>query len=76
MSSHFVLPLACGGGRQSHHASLTQAESDLKKENIRTPNDAWKGYLKTWDCWNCQSSWDIAPEPLKGGGAYSAPLNP
>ena len=23
---------------------------DLKKENIRSPNDAWKGYLKTWDC--------------------------
>ena len=33
---------------QTHHASLTQAKRDLKKENIRSPNDEWKGYLKTW----------------------------
>ena len=36
-------------GRRSHHASLTKAKRVLKKENIRSPNDAWKGYLKTWD---------------------------
>ena len=35
--------------RRSHHASLTKAKRVLKKEKIRSPNDAWKGYLKTWD---------------------------
>ena len=46
-------------GRQSHHVSLTKAKRVLKKENIRSPNDASKGYLKTWDGWN--------------KGVYSAP---
>ena len=23
-------------------------KKDLKKEEIKSPNDAWKGYLKTW----------------------------
>ena len=26
-----------------------QKEKDLKKETIKSPNDAWKGYLKTWN---------------------------
>ena len=53
--------LVCGGGRRSRHASLTQAERDPKKEKIRSPNDAWEGYLKTWDCWNSQSSQGLRP---------------
>ena len=55
-------------GRWRHDASLTEAKRDLKMEKIRSPNDGWKGYLKTWDKWNSQ------------GGAYrrtySTPLNP
>ena len=43
--------LVCGGGRQGHHAGLTQAKRDLKREQIKS----WKGYLKTWNCWNSQS---------------------
>ena len=42
-------------GRQSHRASLAKTKWVLKKENIRPPNDAWKGYLKTWDRWKSQS---------------------
>ena len=32
-------------GSESHNASLVQAKRDLKKEKIRSPNDAWKDYL-------------------------------
>ena len=59
--------LVCGGGRQCHHASLTQAKRDLKTEKIRSPNDAWKGYLKTWDCWNSQSFQGLFPWTPQGG---------
>ena len=41
--------------RRSNHASLTQPKRDLKKEKIRSPSDAWKGYLKTWNQLNSQS---------------------
>ena len=34
-------------GRRSHHANLQHAKKDLEMEKIRSPNDAWKGYLKT-----------------------------
>ena len=40
-------------GRRSHHGSFTQAKKDLKKEKIRSANNAWKGK-------------GIAPEPNKG----------
>ena len=36
-------------GRQSHNASLAQAKRDLKKDKIRSLNNAWKRHLKTWD---------------------------
>ena len=52
---NFVLPFCVVVGRQSHHASLIKAKGVLKKGNIRSPNDAWRGYLKTWDRWNSQS---------------------
>ena len=59
MCSHdlpFCITIKCVMvGRRSHHASLTQAKRDLKKEKIWSLNDAWKGYLKTWDRWNSQS---------------------
>ena len=42
-----MLPFSVVAGRRSHHASHTQAKRDLKMEKIRSPNDAWKGYLKT-----------------------------
>ena len=29
-----------------------KAKIILQKENIRSPNDAWKDYLKIWDQWN------------------------
>ena len=35
--------------RQSYHASLTQTKRGLKNRKIRSPNDAWKGCLKTWN---------------------------
>ena len=38
--------------RRSHHASVTKAKRLLQKEKIRSPNDAWKDYLKIWDRWN------------------------
>ena len=41
--------------RWSHHTSLTKAKSVLKKAKIGSSNDAWKGYLKTWNQWNSQS---------------------
>ena len=62
-------------GRQSHHASLTQEKRDLKMEKIRSPNDVWKGYLKTWDWWNSQSFQKHCPWTSQGG-AYSIPCEP
>ena len=35
-------------GRRSHHANLPYAKRDLEVDKIRSPNDAGKGYLKTW----------------------------
>ena len=54
ITCHFALPFSVVVGRRSHRASLTQAKRDLKMENIRSLNDAWKDYLKTWDRWNSQ----------------------
>ena len=53
MTCHFVLPFSVWG-----HASLIQAKRDLRKEKFRSPNDAWKRYLKTWDWSNSQSFLD------------------
>ena len=54
-------------GRRSHHASLKETKRVLKKEKIRSPNDAWKGYLKTWDWGNSQSFQRHCPQTLQGG---------
>ena len=35
-------------GRRNHHASLTKAKRGPKKEKIKSSNDEWKGYLKSW----------------------------
>ena len=37
------LPLGVISGVKRPYKKMT-----LKKEKIRQPNDAWKGYLKTW----------------------------
>ena len=58
-------------GSQSHHARLTQVKRDTKKEKIRSPNDAWKGYLKTW---NKRNSLSFPLDPTRR--AYSAPYEP
>ena len=34
-------------GRESYHGRLKKVKRVLKMEKIRSPNDAWKGYLKT-----------------------------
>ena len=62
--------LVCGGGRWSHCANLMQPKRDLKREKIRSLNDAWKGYLKTWDCWNSQrfQGLPLNPTRRRGGG--------
>ena len=58
--------------RRSQDGTLTNAKIILKKKRIRSPNDAWKGYLKTWDRWNSQSfQWHFALNPTSG--VYSAP---
>ena len=51
MSCHFMLPFSVWlwGDEVSKHASLTKAKTFLKKEKIWSPNDEWKGYLKTWN---------------------------
>ena len=38
-----------------------------KKGKIRSPNGAWKGYLKTWDWSNSQSSQRHIPWTPQGG---------
>ena len=48
-------------GRRSHLASLKQAKRDLKKENIRSPNDAWKWHLKSGIGEIAKASWGSAP---------------
>ena len=60
-------------GRQNHHASLKQAKKDLIKEKIRSPNDVWKGYLKTWDRWNKASRGTVL-RPHKGAGGLQRPI--
>ena len=64
---HFVLPFSVVVGRWSHHANLTQAKRDLNKEKIRSPNDAWKGYLKTWDWLYSKSFQGQCPWSPQGG---------
>ena len=46
---HFVLPFSLT------MQVLRRRKRDLKKQKIRSSNDVWKGYLKTWDRWNSQS---------------------
>ena len=36
-------------------------------EQTRSPNDAQKGYLKTWDWWNCKSFLGHCPWTPPGG---------
>ena len=52
MTCHFV---SCAGKKRP------------KKEKIRSLNDAWKGYLKTWGWWNSQSFQGHCLGPHKGG---------
>ena len=62
-------------GRQSHHASLMRATIGLKKEKIKSPNDALKGYLKTWALWNSQNFHGHCPCTPPGG--FTVPhMNP
>ena len=44
-----------------------EGEKISKKENIRSPNDAWKGYLKSWNWWNSQSFQRHCPLTPQGG---------
>ena len=57
MIYHFAMSFSVWlwGSIPSHHAGLTKAKRFLQKEDIRSPNDAWKDYLKTWNWWNSQS---------------------
>ena len=40
--------LVCGCG-ETKPPYLMEVQRVLKMEKIRSPNDVWKGYLKTWD---------------------------
>ena len=77
MTHHFVLPFSVWwwGEKVTMQVWLTQAKRDVKMETIRSPNDAWKGYLKTWDRWNSQSIQNHCPWTPQGG-VYSAPYEP
>ena len=46
---------------------LQRPNNFLKKEKIRSPNDAWKSYLKTWDRKNSQSFQGHCPWTRQGG---------
>ena len=56
----------CDGGETKSPRKSYAGKKRPKKGDL--PNDAWKGYLKTYDRWNNQR------ETYKG--TYSAPLNP
>ena len=56
--------------RRSHHPNLTKAKRVLKKEKIRSPNDAWKGYLKLGIGEIAKAFRDIALNPTRG---FTAP---
>ena len=43
--------LVCGGGEMKSPCKSYADKKKPKKEKIRSPNDAWKGYLKTWGTW-------------------------
>ena len=47
MAFHFLLPLVCGCGDTKSPSKSYEGKGVLKKEKIRSPNDALKGYLKT-----------------------------
>ena len=49
MTCHFVLQFSVWWWWDEVTIQVLCRETDLKKEKIRSLNDAWKGYLKTWD---------------------------
>ena len=46
--------LVCGGEETKSSYKCYTGEKKKKKEKIRSLNDAWQGYLKTWDQGNSQ----------------------
>ena len=41
--------------------SVEKEKRDLEKEKVRSPNNAWKSYFKTWDQWKSQSFLGLCP---------------
>ena len=66
--------LVCGNGKTKSPCKFYAGKRDLKMEKIRSTNDAWKGFLKTWDWWNSQSFQGIALGPTRE--ACNLPYDP
>ena len=72
---HLVLSLMCVGGETKSPCKSYAGKKRPKEEKIRSPNDAWKGYFKTWDWWNSQRYQGHCPWTPQGG--LTAPhMNP
>ena len=49
MTCHFVLPFNPWRWGDEVTMQVLRRQKELKIEMNRSPNDAWKGYLKTWN---------------------------
>ena len=54
MTCSFVLPFSVWWWGDKVIIQVLHRKKNLKKEKIRSLNDAWQGYLKTWDQGNSQ----------------------
>ena len=68
MTCHFGCRLVCGGGEmKSPWKFYTDKKTTINGKDYR--NDAWKGYVKTWDYYGeiVKDSRCTAPGPQRGG---------
>ena len=49
MTCHFVLPFSVRWRGDEGTTQVLRRQKDLKRENVRSLNDAQKGYVETWN---------------------------
>ena len=75
MTCHFVLPFCVWGWEDKVTMHVLRRQKRPENKKIRSPSDARKDYLKTWDRWNSQSFQKHFLWTLEGG--LTAPhMNP
>ena len=67
MNCHFVLPFSVWWWEMKSPCKSYASKKRPQRKKIRWMNDSWKGYLKTWDCWNNQIFRGLCPWTPQGG---------